>query len=80
MALEKRNEYNVEVIEIGSLNVRRSDIIVEDGQDIATSYFRYVLNPGDDVSAEPAEVQAIANAVWTPEKISDYQTFIAEEE
>ena len=80
MALTKRNEYKIEVLESGALQIRRSDIIDEDGVDIATSYFRYIINPGDDFSAEPTRVQAVANAVHTPDVISAYNTAVAERE
>mgnify|MGYP003628918453 CR=1 FL=1 len=28
-------------------------------------WHRYVLSPGDDISGQPDDVQAVANAVWT---------------
>ena len=77
MALTKRNEYKIEVLESGALQIRRSDIINEDGVDIATSYFRYIINPGDNFSNEPARVQAVANAVHTAEVISAYSAAVA---
>jgi len=73
MALTKRNEYRIEVIENGAIQIRRSDIIDEDGVKIATSYFRYMIRPGDDFSNEPARVQAVATAVHTPEVVAAYQ-------
>ena len=81
MALEKRNEYKLEILESGAIQVRVADIISEDGADIATNYRRHVVNPGDDVSNEPAEVQAIAAIVHTQARIDAYQaTLVVEDE
>ena len=57
------------------MQVRKATVIKKDGTEMARSYHRYVLQAGTldgndalvdtDISAEPAEVQAICNAVWT---------------
>lgn len=73
MALEKRNEYKLEILENGSIQVRRADVISEDGVDIATSYHRHAVYPGDDVSNETEQVQAIAAIVHTEECIAAYE-------
>lgn len=73
MALEKRNEYKIEILEDGTIQVRVADVISEDGVDIATNYRRHLLNPGDDVSNETAEVQSIAAIVHTQPRIDAYQ-------
>ena len=80
MALTKRNEYKIEILESGVIQVRRSDIIDEDGETLATSYFRYVINPGDSVTDEPARVQAVANVVHTAEVVSAYEDSLGSEE
>ena len=74
MALTKRQEYKQEIMPNGVIQVRRSDIIEEDGAVIATNYHRHILNPGDDVADEATEVQAVAAAVWTTEVVNAYQT------
>jgi len=38
--------------------------VLEDGDLISQSYHRHVIHSGDDYSAEPANVQAICNAVF----------------
>jgi len=74
MALTERIEYKVEVIPPYSvLQVRKAEIVVKDGVDLATAYHRHVCNPGDDVSNEPEEVKAIAGVLWTPEVIKAYE-------
>ena len=63
----------IEVIEDGTLQVREATRIMKDGQEIAKTYHRWAFAPGSDVSAMPANVQAIAAIVWTPELIAAYQ-------
>jgi len=64
----------IEILENGILQVRRGRYILEDGVRIAgPEYQRRVYVPGEDVSAEPPRVQAVAAAVWTPAVIAAYQ-------
>ncbi len=54
------------VTDFKHIQVREQTIVKEDGVLISSSYTnRYVLYPDDDISGEDAEVQAVANAVWT---------------
>lgn len=74
MAITERSEYQIEVVPPYSiLNCRRADIIERDGVEIGKSYHRHTRVPGDDMTGEPAEMQAIAAAIWTPEVIAAYQ-------
>ena len=74
MALEKKVVVDkIEVLEQGQVQVRTSNIIMEDGVELSRGYHRHVLNPGDDVSGQDARVSAIANATWTPEVVSDWE-------
>jgi hypothetical protein len=74
MALVERYEYQIEVIPpFKVLNCRRADIIERDGVEIGKSYHRHTKVPGDDMTGEPAEMQAIATALWTPEVIAAYK-------
>ena len=73
MALTEKQEYKVEVIPPYSvLQVRRADIILKDGEEVARSYHRHVLNPGADVSKEAKVVQEVAGGVWTEECCAMY--------
>jgi hypothetical protein len=63
----------VEVTRDSSVNVRRADLVLKDGVEIAKTYNRHVLAPGADLSGEDAKVVAIAQAAWTPEVIAAYQ-------
>ena len=67
----------IEVTENNSIQVRTATIIEKDGTEIAKTYHRHVVSPGNDVTNEDPRVQAIANAIWTDEVIAAYQALIA---
>lgn len=80
MAFTERKEYKIEIIPPHSvLQCRRADIIEKDGVEVGRGYHRHVRRPGDDVSQDCAELQAVAAALWTPEVISAYQASTAEQ-
>jgi hypothetical protein len=68
----------IEVVENGIVQVREATCILKNGEEIAKTYHRWALTPGQDVSDQPANVQAIAAAAWTPEVIAAYQAKQAE--
>ena len=79
MALTEENiidKYEI-VGEFKHLQCRHATVIKRDGVEISRSFHRHVIAPGDDVSGEPAEVQAICAAVHTPEVIAAYQEHLA---
>ena len=63
----------IEVVENGTLQVRQATRIIRDGEQIAQTYHRWSFAPGSDVSAMPANVQAVAAVVWTPEVVAAYK-------
>ena len=63
----------IEVVENGIIQVRRVTRIMEDGQQLSSSYHRWSLTPGQDVTDQPANVQAIAAAAWTTEVVAAYE-------
>jgi hypothetical protein len=74
MALEEKSVVDkIEVLLAGQIQVRRRDQILKDGVEVAATYHRHVLSPGDDLSNEDPRVVAIAEATWTPEVIAAYQ-------
>jgi len=78
MALTKKQIIDkIELVETNSIQIRTATIIEKDGTEIAKTLHRHVKHPGDDVSNEDPKVQAIANAIWTPEVIAAYQALIA---
>jgi hypothetical protein len=74
MALtEQKTIDRVEVVENGIVQVREVNRVLKDGGEIARNYHRWTLAPGQDVSDQAANVQAICQAAWTPEVIAAYQ-------
>jgi hypothetical protein len=63
----------IETLENGCLQVRAAIRVLEDGRVLSQSYHRHVVAPGDDYSGEDAKVQAICDAVHTPEVVAAYQ-------
>jgi hypothetical protein len=71
--IEKQIVDKVELVQSNHIQVRTSTIIEKDNIEIAKTYHRHVLSPGDDITNEDPKVQAIANAVWTEEVIAAFQ-------
>lgn len=77
--IEKQIVDLVELVQSNHIQVRTATIIEKDGVEIARTFHRHVLAPGDNVTNEDPKVQAIANAVWTPEVIAAYQASLVRE-
>lgn len=67
MALAESIEYDkIEVVgQYKHVQVRKATVIKKDDKELTRSFERYVLTSDQDISGEPAEVQAICNAAWT---------------
>ena len=74
--IEKQIVDLVELVQTNHIQVRTANIIEKDGTEIARTFHRHVLSPGDSIVNEDPKVQAIANAVWTEEVIAAYQASI----
>ena len=69
------------VAEHYNLHVRERTAIIEDGNEISSSYHRYVITPDHDVnSITDPTIRAQFQAVMTNEVKANYQTFLAESE
>ena len=80
MALTEKQEYKVEVIPPYSiLQVRRADIILKDGEEVARSYHRHVVSPGDDCSGECDCVKKVAAALHDEACCAAYQASLPPE-
>jgi len=77
--IEKQIVDLVELVESNHIQVRTANIIEKDGTEIARTFHRHVLAPGDSIVNEDPKVQAIANAVWTEEVIAAYQASLVRE-
>ena len=77
MAITKTTEISkIEVVgQYKAVQVRTDTVIREDGTEISRNFSRHVLHPDMDISGEDAEVQAVANAVWTDSVKAAWKTF-----
>ena len=88
MALTESTEYDkYEIVTpYKHVQVRKATVIKKDDEELARSYLRYFLKCGEldasdnlvdtDISAEPAEIQAICNAVWTTDVKTAYKEML----
>ena len=77
MALTKTTiNDKIEVLQLAAgypvVQVRTATIIAEDGVEISRTFHRHVLMPDADLSAEDADVAAIAGSVFTDEAKAAY--------
>ena len=91
MALTKEVIYDKTEImgEFKAVQCREATIVKEDGVELSRSFHRHVLHPSSceknedgsfthtdtDISGEPAETQAVCNAVWTDEVKAAWKTW-----
>ena len=88
MALAESIEYDkIEVVgTYKAVQVRKATVIKKDGKELTRSFERYVLQAGTldgndalvdtAISSEPAEIQAVCNAVWTTDVKAAYKAFL----
>ena len=88
MALSESIEYDkIEVVgPYKAVQVRKATVIKKDDTEITRTFHRYVLQAGalddsdnlvdTDLSAEPAEVSAICNAVWTTDVKAAWKAYL----
>ena len=70
----------IEVMEDGTIQVRQRTDVFDDSiptNIIASSYHRWPLVPGQDLTGQDPKVVSIANATWTQSVITSYQSKIA---
>ena len=73
--LEERSVIDqITILEDGQMQVRRADKIFRDGVEIAKSYHRHVINPGDNLTDEDVRVQVVGRVVHTQDVV---QAFVA---
>mgnify|MGYP001272982609 CR=1 FL=1 len=68
----------IEVLPNGVLQIRQKNAILKDEVEIASSFHRWTLVPGDALDGQDDRVVAVANAIWTPDIIDAYQSHIRE--
>lgn len=81
MALTKETlNDKIEIINKGDwsvVQVRTATVIAEDGTEISRTFHRHVLTPDSDLTAEDADVAAIAGQVFTDDVKAAYATHLA---
>jgi len=68
----------ITVTENGTVLYREATRILKDGEQIAQTFHRTSLTPGQDLTGQPANVIAICNAAWAPEVVSNYRKVVDE--
>jgi hypothetical protein len=74
---ETKTVDQITVTENGIVLYREATRILKDGDEIAKTYHRSSLTPGQDLTGQPANVVAICNAAWTQAVITAYQAQVA---
>ncbi len=69
----------ITVTENGTVLYREATRILKDGEQIAQTFHRTSLTPGQDLTGQPANVVAIATAAWTAEVLAAYEAQIAQQ-
>jgi hypothetical protein len=67
----------MEILEDGQIQVRQARVIYDDGKEISRTFHREVLDPGAppaNLAEKDARIQAVAEAVWTPEVVAERET------
>jgi len=74
----------IEVLQLDAgypvVQVRTATIIKEDGEYISRKFHRHVLTPDADLSAEDADVAAVARTVFTAEVKQAYEEHLTAQE
>ena len=63
----------ITVTENGTVLYREATRILKDGEQIAQTFHRTSLTPGQDLTGQPAQVVAICGVAWTAEVVAAYQ-------
>jgi len=74
MAFTEKKEHKLEIIPpYQIIQCREANIVEKDGTEVGRTYHRHVRVPGEDVSGDCAELQAVATALWTADVIKAYE-------
>ncbi len=74
MAFTEKKEHKLEIIPpYQVIQCREANIVLKDDVEVGRTYHRHVRAPGDDVSGDCAELQAVATALWTADVIAAYK-------
>ena len=74
---ETKTVDQITVTENGIVLYREATRILKDGDEIAKTYHRTSLTPGQDLTGQPDNVKAICNVAWTQAVIAAYEAQVA---
>jgi DNA-binding transcriptional LysR family regulator len=77
---ETKTVDQITVTENGIVLYREATRILKDGDEIAKTYHRTSLTPGQDLTGVPSNVVAICNTAWTDEVVAAYQAQVAQQQ
>ena len=81
MLTEETVQDKIEIVgDYKHVQVRTATVIKRDGVEISRSFSRHVVAPGDDISGESTEVQAICTAIHTQEVKDAYAAHLASQQ
>jgi len=64
----------IEILEDGTVQVRQVTRIMENGNQLSSSYHRWSIAPGQDYSDQEDNVKAICTLTHTPSVIAAFET------
>lgn len=64
---------NITILEDGKLQIRKATKVLKDGVEIAKSYHRHIVVPGEELTGQHSRVAAVARSIWTPEVIAEFR-------
>ena len=64
---------SIEILEDGHMQIREATKIIEDGIEIAKTYHRSVIAPGQDVTSHPQKIKDIAGIIHTEDVVKKYK-------
>lgn len=68
----------IQILPNGVIQVRFRNSYLQDSIEVAFTYERDVLVPGQAVVINDTRLNAVIDAIWTPEVIAAYQASVAE--
>lgn len=72
MALTESTKFFIGIQDDGQIEFRRTRVIMDGTELIGEKHHRQVLEPGQDVSAQPLKVRQVCQLIWTPAVIAAY--------
>ena len=72
--LEKKTFVSqIEIVQNGTVQVRTSVCIYDNGEKISETYYRKCIQPGEDYSNEEDRVRAICTVTHTPNVVAAFE-------